>query len=81
MPYEGTCYGCTSDYIGMDHPIDAGKYKGGHDPSWPRPRGSHPLDFPDVDVCHLLPPSKFSAFITLFIFYVMPCYCCDIVER
>ncbi|XP_047051460.1 uncharacterized protein LOC124656833 [Lolium rigidum] len=46
---NGTCYGCTSEVIGMIHPIGAGKYKGGHDPSWPRGYGSHPLDFPDVD--------------------------------
>jgi hypothetical protein len=48
MIYEGPCYGCKNDKVGMKHPTDAGKYKGGHDPSWPRRRccGIFPVDFP-----------------------------------
>ena len=70
MTYEGTCYGCTNIYIGMTHPIDAGKYKGGHDPSWPRPYGSHPLDFPGVDVCHLLRVLFFHS-IVFFLYHAL----------
>jgi hypothetical protein len=74
MTYKGTCYGCTCDEIVTKHPIDAEKYKGGHDPSWPRGR-SDPWDFPGVDVCHLSPPLM-RVFVLSFhclIFYVMPC--------
>lgn len=41
---NGTCYGCKKTNVSMKHPIDAGKYKGGHDPLWP-PR-----------LCVVLPP-------------------------
>lgn len=45
---NGTCYGCKKPNVGMKHPIDAGKYKGGHDPSWPqRPCVVLPPDLPE----------------------------------
>ncbi|KAM0835104.1 hypothetical protein ACQ4PT_063156 [Festuca glaucescens] len=43
---NGPCYGCKENNAGMKHPIDAGKYKGGHDPSWPRCCGVFPLGLP-----------------------------------
>jgi hypothetical protein len=48
MIYEGPCYGCKNDKVDMKHPVDAGKYRGGHDPSWPRRHccGGFPVDLP-----------------------------------
>jgi hypothetical protein len=43
MKYEGLCHSCKRNNVGMKHPIDAGKYKGGHDSSRSRRRVNFPM--------------------------------------